>query len=85
MNMSRDPFAAFERLAECPDIYHVDDLLAEARRAAREIGAINVNVKADLSPRLVAIMTRIEKNKVFHDPRAARAVATFADIVLRLT
>ena len=79
-----DPFLALDALAGCPDVYSLEPLLREARRAARELYALKVAERRDLSPRLRGIMARVDGNEVFRDPRAGRALETIGELVARL-
>jgi hypothetical protein len=82
--IARDPFAALEALAACPDIHDLGDLLGEARRAARELYSLKIGERRNLTPRVQAIMARVDENRVFRDVRAARALETMGELFARL-
>lgn len=82
--IARDPFAALEALAACPDIHELGDLLGEARRAARELYALKIGEKRNLAPRVRYIMSRIDQNPTFRDVRAASAVSLLGELAARL-
>ena len=82
--IARDPFAALEALAACPDIHDLGDLLGEARRAARELFALKIAEKRSLAPRVRYIMSRVGENPTFRDVRAARALEAMGELFNRL-
>jgi len=79
-----DPFAPLDALADCPDIRDLDALLYRARHAAYDLRSLKVAERRSFGPRLDQIMSRVDGNPVFRDPRATRALEVLADLFARL-
>ena len=82
--LNGDLFAPLEALADAQDIHQLADLLHPARCAGRELHALKIGEKRSYGPRLEKLMSRVDANDVFRDPRAERALEVLADLCARL-
>jgi hypothetical protein len=59
-------------------------LIAEARRAARELQSLNVAESRSLGSRLDAMTLQVPSSRIFDDPCVQAPLAAFVDLVHRL-